>query len=298
MIDISVIVPIYNGEVFIDRCMKSLSIQEECEFEIIAINDGSTDNTKNVLLTWQKHFGKRLKFVEQDNRGASAARNRGIGIASGKYITFLDVDDEYLPGRLKKYVDFFEANPDVGVVYSEPISSSKGRDFQFYQHKKRKTPQGWVYKELLTCFALTLPTVAFRSELLRKVGGFDESFKVLEDYDLWLRLALLTPFAYINEVLTRINVVPNSLSRGSYRLEVPYYRRTLLEKHKEFIHDKFKFPSLVYRRLYADTYFDEGVNVSKLGDHKVERSLYIKSFAMYPLNLKPLKRLLRSFIVK
>jgi len=292
--DVSVIIPVYNGERTISRCLDSVFAQEGCSFEVIVVNDGSTDGTQDLLESYKKTVGDVLKIVCQDNRGAAAARNSGISIAAGRYISFLDADDEFLPGRLFTYVKYIETRPSVGVVYSEPLVIRDGLTFPFY--KGRQMPQGDIFRDLCMHLFIMLPTVMCRTQLLKDAGSFDDQLIILEDYDLWLRLAYITEFGYIGKCLTRVNVGNDSLSLGGQHRSGPYFRRVLLRKNKQLINERFLFPGLVFRKLYADTYYDEGVNASKSGDRKEEKLLYLRSFMMYPLNPKPLRALLLALM--
>ena len=292
--DVSVIIPVYNGERTISRCLDSVFAQEGCSFEVIVVNDGSTDGTQDLLESYKKTVGDVLKIVCQDNRGAAAARNSGISIAAGRYISFLDADDEFLPGRLFTYVKYIETRPSVGVVYSEPLVIRDGLTFPFY--KGRQMPQGDIFKYLSMRLFIILSTVMCRTSCLKRVGGFDDQFTILEDYDLFLRLAYVCEFGYIDKCLTRFNISSNSLSLGGQHRSGPYFRRVLLRKNKQLINERFLFPRLVFRKLYADTYYDEGVNASKSGDRKEEKLLYLRSFMMYPLSPKPLRALLLALM--
>ncbi len=295
--DVSVIIPVYNGENTIGRCLDSVLSQTGCSFEVVIVDDGSTDGTLGILDQYKKTVGEdTLKVIHQDNSGAAAARNSGISIAKGRYISFLDADDEFLPNRLSTYVDYMEKRPSVGVVYSEPLVVTDSLTFPFY--KGRQMPQGDIFRDLCMHLFIMLPTVMCRKQLLSEIGGFDDQFVILEDYDLWVRLAFITEFGYIGKYLTRVNVSNISLSLGGQHKAGPYFRRVLLRKNRQLLKERFLLPGLVFQKLYADTYYDEGVNASKAGDRKKEKLSYIRSFTMYPLDLKPLKALLFALMGK
>jgi len=296
IMDVSVIIPVYNGENTLGRCLDSVFSQTGCSFEVIVVDDGSLDGTQDLLKRYKKTIGNTLKVIRQDNRGAAAARNRGIFIAGGRYISFLDADDEFAPGRLSTYLDYMDKRPSIGVVYSEPLMIRGTLAFPFY--KGREMPQGDIFKDLSMRLFIMLPTVMCRAQLLKDVGGFDDQFVILEDYDLWLRLAHLTEFGYIDKCLTRINVSNKSLSLGGQHKAGPYFRRALLRKNRQLLYKRFLFPGLVFKRLYADTYYDDGVNASKAGDRRKEKLSYLKSFMMYPLNPKPLRALVLALMGK
>lgn len=118
---VSVIIPCYNGERFIDRCINSIVSQDYPTIEIIIVNDGSTDKSEDKILSWQKELentGRRLIYVKQENKGSGAAVNTGLKYVSGKYISLLDVDDEYLLGSISTRVSFLDEHSDIDVVRS------------------------------------------------------------------------------------------------------------------------------------------------------------------------------------
>ena len=118
---VSVIIPCYNGEKFIDRCIDSVVSQDYPTIEIIIVNDGSTDKSEDKILSWKKELEnteRRLIYVKQENKGSGAAVNTGLKYVSGEYISLLDVDDEYLPGAISSRVDYLNRHSDIDVVRS------------------------------------------------------------------------------------------------------------------------------------------------------------------------------------
>ncbi len=118
---VSIIVPCFNGEKFVDRCLRSIEIQEYSAIEIVVVNDGSTDQSEEKILSWKKKFEKqkrRLLYVKQENQGAGSAINQGLKYVSGAYLSLLDVDDEYLLGAISERVEYLENHRDISVVRS------------------------------------------------------------------------------------------------------------------------------------------------------------------------------------
>ena len=185
---ISVVVPTYNRAHLLGEALDSVFSQSFKDYEVIVIDDGSTDGTEAFV---RSRYGDRLRYLKQENRGISGARNRGIELAQGRYIAFLDSDDKWLPEKLEKQAAYMEANPSVGLLstrlYRYPIVRG--------EEKREQTeicppdfPKGFL--ELLTGknYVPTTTTMV-RRECLEKVGGFDPELKVAEDWDLWLRIA-------------------------------------------------------------------------------------------------------------
>jgi glycosyltransferase involved in cell wall biosynthesis len=200
MNEISIIIPAYNRSNCILRALKSVSIQEINELELLLGDDASTDGTVACALGV---FPDLLSIRLEKNSGAAAARNAALKIAKGKFIAFLDSDDEWLPGKLRAQLDFLEANPDVAVCATAHVF--KRRDGV----EKTVIVDNWVewkrrLHEGLPFHGASTPVV--RREVLESVGLQDEALRVLEDWDWMLRIAqkhrihvLPDPLAVIHE---------------------------------------------------------------------------------------------------
>lgn len=196
---VSVIVPTYNCERFANEAISSILTQDYPNIEVIVVDDGSTDGTIDGL----PHKNPRVKVMQQKNAGPAAARNRGAAVARGEFLAFLDCDDVWLPGKLTAQVQFLLHNPEVCLVHgnyldwypdeagSYPPASSFAS--QYAPAPQATSDSGWAYTELLVSFVLCTSTVLMRREHFQRVGGFDESFRIGEDYDLWLRLSRIAP---------------------------------------------------------------------------------------------------------
>lgn len=200
---VSVIIPVYNGEKTIRETVESVLNQTLSDFELIIIDDGSTDSTLDVLSTIKD---SRLKVVSYSNAGVSASRNRGIELASGEYIAFLDADDFWTPDKLEFQVKALAANPQASVVYSwadciDEANQLLGIDHHF-------TVNGNILTRLLVsnCIAGSASSVLARREVFVEVGNFDETLTHAEDWDMWLRLAARYEFVVvpIPQILYRI----------------------------------------------------------------------------------------------
>lgn len=138
---VSVIVPCYNGECFVDRCLASIDNQNYPLLEIIVVNDGSTDQSENVILEWKEYFEKKniqLIYIFQKNKGSGGAINTGLKYVSGEYLSLLDADDEYLPEIVAKRVEFLECNEDIDVVRSNGWYVRESRKSLFINSAEEK----------------------------------------------------------------------------------------------------------------------------------------------------------------
>jgi len=180
---ISVIIPVYNRPNKIKRALESVLSQSEPPLEIIVVDDGSTDETAEVLHA----YDTQLKVIRQENKGVSAARNCGIEATYGDWIAFLDSDDAWLPDKLKMAREFQEHHPVYHIFQSEEIWIRHGR--RVNPRKKHQKYGGWIFRQSLPLCIVSPSAVVVKREVFAKVGAFDESFPVCEDYDLWLRMA-------------------------------------------------------------------------------------------------------------
>jgi len=203
----SVIIPSYNRREFVQQAIDSVLGQTYTDYEIIVIDDGSTDGTGEALT---QRYGDRLCYYWFENSGVSAARNRGIARAQGDYVAFLDSDDQWLPAKLERQVAYLDEHHEVGAVFCQgwwmdeqgkldPGGEVIGADI---------TPDDLTLEALLTRSTLVIPgsTLVVRRELLERVGIFDEALHFGEDWDLCIRLRAQAPIEQVPEPLCRVRV--------------------------------------------------------------------------------------------
>ncbi|MGD2149735.1 MAG: glycosyltransferase, partial [Desulfobacterales bacterium] len=154
-----------------------------------------TDNTPDIL----DSFRDEIRVLRQENQGVSAARNRGLATASGRFIAFLDSDDLWLPQKLLRQVEFFNKNPDAQICQTEETWIRKG--VRVNPKKRHKKPRGMIFEPSLALCLVSPSAVMIRASLFEKVGGFDETLPACEDYDLWLRISSRYPVYLIDTPL-------------------------------------------------------------------------------------------------
>ena len=197
---VSVIIPTYNRAEFVGRAIKSVLNQTYRNFELLVVDDGSSDNTKEVVKDFKS---SRLKYIRhEENEGVSSARNSGIKKSTGKYLAFLDSDDEWLPGKLEKQVERFSASEfsDVGLVYTGAYILKKPG-----QIISKQTPShsGQLFNTILKKGNIVCgggSSVLIKRECFNEVGVFREDLPAAEDYEMWLRIARFFKFDYIEEL--------------------------------------------------------------------------------------------------
>ena len=189
---ISVIIPTYNRGWVLKEAIDSVLAQDFNDFELIVVDDGSDDNTQDILNLYQED----IILYRQENKGVSAARNRGITMASGQYIAFLDSDDLWLAKKLSKQVAFFESNPGALICQTEETWVRRG--VRVNPKKKHRKFSGMIFQKTLPLCLVSPSAVMIHHGLFEDVGLFDERFPACEDYDLWLRISCRYPIYLID----------------------------------------------------------------------------------------------------
>jgi glycosyltransferase involved in cell wall biosynthesis len=185
--EVSVIIPTYNRGWCVAEAVDSVLDQDFRDFELIVVDDGSTDETPQLL----EGYGQAIRVLHQDNRGVSAARNAGIVASRAGLIAFLDSDDLWLPGKLRCQVEFFASHPEAFICQTEELWVKNGR--RVNPGKRHRKRDGMIFELSLDLCLVSPSAVMVRRELFDRVGRFDESMPACEDYDLWLRVSCRFP---------------------------------------------------------------------------------------------------------
>jgi glycosyltransferase involved in cell wall biosynthesis len=194
------------------EAVDSVLAQDFEDMELIVVDDGSTDGTGEEM----KRYGGRVKLIQHsESRGVSAARNRGILHARGKYIAFLDSDDLWVKGKLKIQVAFLDDNPHYPLCYTDEIWIRKGKRVNpMVKHAKYS---GWIFEKCLPLCIISPSSAMMRRTLFSRVGLFDEALPVCEDYDLWLRVSARFPIFFIDrKLIIKRGGHPDQLSQKSW----------------------------------------------------------------------------------
>lgn len=200
---VTVLMPVYNGEKYLEKAIESILNQTFRDFEFIIVDDGSTDSTSSIIACYQQKDA-RIRIYNQENRGLVASLNVGCQLSRGKYIARMDADDVSLPERLAKQVAYLDAHPEVGVLggWMEVIDESGGP-----QNKVRvpTTPSLIKWSLLFGC-PVVHPSVMMRRDIIEPLGFYRPEALHAEDYDLWARACFTTQIANIPEILVRHRV--------------------------------------------------------------------------------------------
>ena len=204
---VSIIIPAYNAEKYIQRALESALAQTYKDIEIIVIDDGSTDKTAEIIKTYQD---PRIIYFFQKNQGQGPARNNGIKKSQGEYITFLDADDYYFPEKVEKQVRFLENHSEYQAVYCNALHFYSAHPLVFFK-KKHNYHSGDIFKDLLESSYINLNTIMVSRQILDKAGLFNENRYCPEDWELWLKISRAGfQFGYLDEDLVKVEIRPDS----------------------------------------------------------------------------------------
>lgn len=220
---VSVIIPTFNRWPLVGEAVESVLAQSVVDYEVIVVDDGSSDATVRRL----SQFGARLRIFTQENLGVSAARNLGARLARGDFLAFLDSDDLWLPRKIAVQTAFMQQNPTVQICQTNEIWIRNG--VRVNPKAKHRKPSGDIFLPSLELCLVSPSAVMLQRELFERLGGFDETFPVCEDYDFWLRIAVKHPVPLIDEPLVvKRGGHADQLSRSVWGLD--RYRVLALQK--------------------------------------------------------------------
>ncbi len=210
MVKVSIVIPAYNAMTYLSETLASVFQQTFSDFEVLLVDDGSTDS----IQAWveQSVSDPRVKLISQVNQGLSAARNTGITHSQSEYIAFLDADDLWHPSKLERQVQWLEAHPTVGLIYNwTTLIDSSGKPTG---RVLGSAIEGNVLPEILQRNIIDCPSVLVRRQCFDRVGLFDCALRSVEDWDMWIRIAAVYPFAVTPEPLVYYRQHPSNMSKN------------------------------------------------------------------------------------
>jgi len=206
---VSVIMPVYNAERFVKEAIKSILDQTYVDFELIIVNDGSTDKSEDIIKTVTD---PRIRLISQSNAGIIGALNAGLKVAQGTYIARMDADDISEPTRLEKQVTFLRGHPDIALcgTWAKTINDS-GEETGIYDYPP--TMHAKIKRAMLRYNPFIHPSVMFAKQAIEKVGPYRQGHKHAEDYELWTRMVSQFKTANIPEQLLRYRITSDSITQ-------------------------------------------------------------------------------------
>lgn len=264
---ISIVIPLYNKEKHIQRAIKSVLSQTCQDFELIVVDDGSTDGSYEAAYALQD---PRICIIRQENRGVSLARNLGVADSKHELVAFLDADDEWLPNYLERMLKLLDKYPDCGIYGSACFRFDGSNTYKFLT-SITGLPFGWdgVFENYFEYVDHIIPyhtsSVIVSKTAFQNIGGFDKQFKCWQDTDVWMQLAMIFRGSYLNVPLSIYHLDANDM--GSKKFNTSEELNDLLQKWKlllvenkvpEKFHDSFQEFLSRYRIMYARNCLSKG----------------------------------------
>jgi glycosyltransferase involved in cell wall biosynthesis len=246
---VSVIIPTYNRSDYLMEAIESVRQQTYTDYEIIVVDDGSTDDTRGLLKPLRDNG--TIHYIYQENQNKSAARNHGVRQAKGEYIAFLDSDDLFVPTKLEKQVAYLDEHPEVGFVHSWYSKFDDAGNHLGTRDTSKYT--GWIYPDILLSWSILMatPCMMMRVEVFEDVGGFDVSQHWGEDIDIWRRITQRYPIGLVPEVLTKVRVHPGNLSKSKAK-PIVWFEDYLKKTFRDDPDLPLKFRRKVTAALYTN----------------------------------------------
>lgn len=285
-IAVSVILPTFNRAHTICRSIESIARQNFKDYELIVVDDGSTDGTEKII---ERYMNDRIRYLRLDkNQGAGVARNFGIENALGEYITFQDSDDEWMPDKLNKQMDLIQRSPlDVGMIYTDMLRFYEdGRRKYFYAPEVKKgaiVNRNNVYQ----VYGIGQQTTLIRKECFEKIGLFDTSMPRFIDLEFFIRLTLNYNALRIPEPLVYFFETPGISSNYEALIKA---RKLILDKYNGYLKENNSFKSIEHIRI-AEAYL-------KIEDLHGALKYYGKAFRLAPISKSLLCSIFKNLVIR
>ncbi len=210
---VAVVMPCYNAQATLPETLESIAAQTFEDFCLVAVNDGSQDQTADILESFAQRFPERVVVIDQENQGQTVAKNVGLERSRSDFVAFIDSDDLWAPDKLEKQVRLMADNPQIGLCYTaarqiDPESTPVGLISVSPSHRGR------CLNELILRNNIVASSVMVRRDAVEQAGGFDTALRACENWDLWIRIARGYELEYLDEPLTSYRLHPNNMSKN------------------------------------------------------------------------------------
>jgi glycosyltransferase involved in cell wall biosynthesis len=280
MATVDVIIPSFNAARYLPAAIESVIAQTFDDWRILIVDDGSTDSTAEIIVAFLDRLGPRIRYIKQNNSGVSAARNTAIRASTAEFIALLDADDVWLPCRLSESLNVLARRPQAGLSYGLIGSmDSEGRSSGTWAGN-RTHAEGHIAPYIyMRTVELPSPTITVRRKCIDEVGVFDESLRITEDRDLWLRIAQRYEVAFVPHIIALYRSSPGSLTTDPKRM---------LEAQLKFIRKHYGEKGCGLRSRQAALalcYKQQADNLKGRGQASAALLRSLQAVALYPLSI-------------
>ena len=274
---VGVVIPNFNYSKYLPEAIDSVLAQTYPNIEIIVVDDGSTDNSIDIL---QNYEGK-IRVIQQANSGVSAARNRGVSESQGKFIAFLDADDSWLPRKIERQISEFLTDPKLGLVHvGVNETDSVGNTLRI----RRDGMEGEVSQELLLLRSAVLgggSGLMVPRDVFDKIGGFDLNLSTSADWEIFYRISSRYPVGFVNETLVKYRMHGTNMHGN-----VPQMQRELLYAFEKIFKDDDVAIQSIRRNAYGNLYQILAGSYFRYGDYLRFLKCAVASLWFTPNNIK------------
>ena len=274
MATVSVLIPTYNREKQIQDALESVFLQTYTDYEVVVVDDGSTDNTEEALKPWLD----KIRYVKKENGGPASARNVGLQHIQTEFVAFLDSDDRWEPTFLQVVMTEAQTNKAIGFVTTAHILEPEGE-------KRPRIPEtkleGDLFPRLFQRNFVTTSAVLARRACFEKVGFFREELRQVEDYDMWLRIAREYPIVFLKDYLCRYRSVSESLSKNV--LEQKLCLQAVLQSN----YDPDRISTIEWRRRYSRAQVSLGRAYVKVAQNAPAKECFRDAIQLTPWRFRP-----------
>lgn len=281
---VDVIIPAYNAARYLPAAIESVMAQSFDDWQIVLVDDGSTDDTVSVIAAYRERLGTKLRYIYQPNAGLPAARNTAIRNSSSEFLALLDADDIWLLDRLKESLAGFADRPEVGLNYASIVRiDPEGKVLDAYD-AVQPNGEGRIAPHIYTrSVQLPCPTITFRRACVEDVGYFDETMRASEDRDMWFRIALKWEVAVVPKVLAQYRTSPTSMTTDPDRM---------LKAQLQFIEKHRNAPGCGVRErriALSQCYRQRAEALAMKGDARGALGSAMRAVGYYPAEMKNLR---------
>ncbi|HJU11810.1 MAG TPA: glycosyltransferase family A protein [Candidatus Binataceae bacterium] len=293
MTRMAVVIPAFNSAATISRAIDSALRQNfDGTFDVIVVNDGSTDSTIEVLM----RYDGRIRVVDQQNQGPASARNAGVALSNSEYIAFLDADDAFLPSKLAWAISSLENDKNAAMLFHDAITVHRdGHEIARSCVPAEKAHAPSMQEMLTELWPIILSTVVIRRTTFDSCGGFSEEFRIpgYEDPDLWIRAREHGHFIYLAEPLTYYTLIDERTERmEKYLRSRAIFFRRLRQRYGEAAEE------LIHRTVHGYTNWlsYQGLLALRAGDRGAARRYFAHILRHHPAHMKSALRYIRTFL--